>query len=140
MTTQIAPFSKAPRTLNDIAAQTRKGYQDLAALGQANAEAVVKSTTILLVKGTEDLGRQVAAYTQASFEKAVATSQNLLTVKSPRDLFALQSAFAQQSVPSLIAESARLSHQSTRIVQEAFAPIATRLEVTAATVSKPLAA
>jgi phasin family protein len=139
MTTQIAPFSKAPRTLNDIAAQTRKGYQDLAALGQANAEAVVKSTTIL-VKGTEDLGRQVAAYTQASFEKAVATSQNLLTVKSPRDLFALQSAFAQQSVPSLIAESARLSHQSTRIVEEAFAPIATRLEVTAATVSKPLAA
>jgi len=139
MTTQIAPFAKTPKALNDITAQAQKGYQDLAALGRVNAEAAVKSSAIL-VKGTEDLSRQVAAYTQASFEKAVATSQSLLSVKSPRDLFALQSAFAQQSVQSLIAENARLSHQSARIVQEAFAPIAARLEATAATVAKPLAA
>src|SRR5690348_5772111 len=121
MTTQIAPFAKTPKALNDITTQAQKGCQDFAALGRANAEAVVKSSAIL-VKGTEDLSRQVAAYTQASFEKAVATSQSLLSAKSPRDLFALQSAFAQRSVQSLIAENARLSHQSARIVREAFAP------------------
>jgi phasin family protein len=139
MTTQIAPSAKAPKTLNDVTTQARKGYQDLAALGRANAEAVAK-TSAILVKGTEDLSRQVAAYAQASFEKATTTGQSLLGAKSPRDLFALQSAFVQQSVQSLIAENAHLSHQSARIVQEAFAPIAARLEATAATVSKPLTA
>jgi hypothetical protein len=136
MTSQITCFAKA---LNDITAQVQKGFQDLAALGRANAEAVVKSNAILL-KGTEDLGRQVIVYAQTSFEKAAATRQSLLTAKSPRDLFTIQNAFARQSVQSLITENARLSHESAKIVQEAFAPIAARLEVTAATVSKPLAA
>jgi len=139
MTTQTAPFANAPKALNEITVQSRKGYQGLAALGRANAEAVVKSSAIL-VKGSEDLSRQVVAYNQASFETAVTTGRSLLSAKSPRDLFALQSAFAQQSVRSLIAESTRLSRQSARIVQEAFAPIAGRLEVTVATMSKPLAA
>jgi len=137
MTSQIAPFAKAPKALNDITAQVQKGFQDLAALGRANAEAAVKSN-VILVKGTEDLSHQVAAYVQASFEKATAVGQSLLTAKSPRDLFTIQNAFARQSVQSLITENTRLSHQSVKLVQEAFAPIAARLE--AATVSKPLTA
>ena len=146
MTAQITAFAKAPKSLEDAAVQAQKGFdtlaktsQDLAALGQANVEAIVKANT-LLAKGFEDLGRQIATYTQASFEKALANGQSLLTAKSPQDAFALQSAFAQQSVESFIAESTRLSQLSTKLVQEAFAPIAARVEVTIATVSKPLAA
>ncbi|WP_448192239.1 phasin family protein [Azospirillum sp. sgz301742] len=142
MTAQITPFAKAPKSLEDAAAQAQKGFdtlaktgQELAALSQANIDAVVKANT-LLAKGFEDLGRQIAAYTQASFEKAAATGQSLLSAKSPQDLIALQSAYAQQSVESFIAESTRLSQLSAKIVQEAFAPIATRVEATIATVSK----
>jgi phasin family protein len=146
MTAQISPFAKAPKSLEDVAAQAakagqqmKKGYEDLAVLGQANVDAIVKANTIL-AKGFEDLGRQAVAYTQASFEKAAATGQSLLTVKSPQELFAIQSAYAQQSIESFVAESTRLSQLSAKIVQEAFAPIAARVEVTVATVSKPLAA
>lgn len=142
MTAQIAPFAKAPKSFEDVAKasqQINKGCQDLAALGQANLDAIVKANTILF-KGFEDVSRQAAAFTQASFEKAAAAGQNLLTVKSPQEAFALQSAFAQQSVEAFIAESTRLSQLSAKIVQEAFAPIAARVEVTVAAVSKPLAA
>ncbi|WP_431858678.1 phasin family protein [Azospirillum sp.] len=161
MTAQITAIAKAPKVLDDVATQAKKGfedlakssqeqvakasqqlnkgYQDLAVLGQANLDAVVKANTILF-KGFEDVSRQAAAFTQASFEKAAATGQSLLSVKSPQDAFALQSAFAQQSVQSFVAESTRLSQLSAKIVQEAFAPIAARVEVTVAAVSKPLAA
>lgn len=140
MTAQIAPFAKTSQDqIAKASLQINKGCQDFAALGQANLDAIVKANTILF-KGFEDVSRQAAAYTQASFEKAAAVGQNLLTVKSPQEALTLQTAFAQQSVESFIAESTRLSQLSAKILQEAFAPVAARVEATVAVVSKPLAA
>lgn len=125
--------------LEKAQAQLLKSYDDLAALSKQNVDAVVQSGTIV-AKGAEEAGKQVAAFTQTSFEKNVAAGKALLGIKSVRELIDFQNAFIKQSFDALVAETTKLQELSTKVANEAMAPINDRVKATVGTFAKPIAA
>lgn len=142
--TQIEGLVKAQQEqFEKASAQVLKSYDEMTALAKENVDAVVQSGTIV-AKGAEQAGKQVAAFTQSSFEKSVASSKALFAVKSLNELIELQSAYAKQTLDTIVAESTKLQELSLKITTDAIAPINARVNATVnATVSalsKPLAA
>lgn len=137
---QIESLVKAQQEqFEKASAQVLKSYDEMTALAKENVDAVVQSGTIV-AKGAEQAGKQVAAFTQSSFEKNVASSKALFAVKSLNELIELQSAFAKQTLDAIVAESTKLQELSLKVTTEAIAPINARVNATVSALSKPLAA
>ncbi|NNG05459.1 MAG: phasin family protein [Inquilinus sp.] len=115
------------------------GFDDVAAFGKDNMDALVKASTIA-TKGWQDLGAAWFAFAQGTMEKSVATAQAMMTVKSPRELADLQNSFAKASFDSFVAESSKLSEMGVKVTNDAFAPITARVNATVEKFGKPLAA
>jgi phasin family protein len=111
------------------AAAFQTSVEDAVALAKDNVEAVVKAGTILS-KGLQDIGRDVLGLAQASIEESVSASKAVFGVKTLRELFDLQSNLVKANLDKLMSESTRLSDQSVKLVEEAFAPIQDRVNAT----------
>ncbi|AWK86459.1 phasin family protein [Azospirillum thermophilum] len=120
-------------------AQFFKGFEDLQVLSKGNVEALIESTTTA-AKGAEDLGREVAAYTQASLDKSITTGKALLAAKTLQEVVELQNSYAKSSFDAMVAEATRLQEMSVKVANAAFAPLNARLNVAVEKLSKPLAA
>lgn len=120
-------------------AQVLKGYDEMTALTKENVDAVVQAGSIV-VKGVEEIGKEVVAYSQASFDKSVATGKALLSAKSLREVVDLQNDYAKSSFDAFVAEANRLSELTVKVANEAFAPLSARVNVAVEKLSKPIAA
>lgn len=127
------------KQFEQASAQMMKGYEDLTALSKENIDALVQSGTVA-IRGAEALGKEVAAYTQASFEKSVAAGKAMMGAKSLREVVDLQNDYAKANFDALVAESTKLSEMSVKLTTEAFAPVAARFNATVGKITKPLAA
>jgi phasin family protein len=116
-----------------------KSYDEFADFGKENFEAVVTSSNIL-AKGAEVIGKEVAAFTQASVEAGMATATKMFTVKTPQELFDLQGKWAKQSFDTLLSETTKLQDMSMKVATESTAPINARVNATVEKMSKPIAA
>ncbi|MBP2298240.1 phasin family protein [Azospirillum picis] len=119
-------------------AQMLKSYEDLQAAGKANAEALIASSTIA-AKGAEDLGREVVAYGQSALDKSIAAGRALLSAKTLQEVIELQNDFLKSSFDSMLAETSRLQELTTKVTNEALAPLNARVTATVETLSKPVA-
>ena len=77
----------------------------------------------------QDIGKQMAASAQASFEETVATFKALSSVKSLKDAFELQASFARSTMEKTLAESGRLTDASLKLTEQALAPITARVSM-----------
>jgi phasin family protein len=116
-----------------------KAYGDLTAFGQANAEALFRSGSIV-AKGAEEMGKEVIAFTQASLESGVATGKAMMSVKTLRELVDLQTEYARNSFGGMVAESTRLSEMSVKVANEALEPIGARVNAAVEKFGKPVSA
>jgi phasin family protein len=116
-----------------------KAYGDLAAFGQANAEALFRSGSIV-AKGAEEMGKEVVAFTQASLESGVATGKAMMSVKTVRELVDLQTDYARSSFRSMVAESTKLSEMSVKVTNEALELIGARVNAAVEKFGKPASA
>lgn len=116
-----------------------KAYGDLAAFGQANAEALFRSGSIV-AKGAEEMGKEVIAFTQTSLETGVATGKAMMSVKTLRELVDLQTEYARSSFDSMVAESTKLSEMSAKVTNEALGLIGARVNAAVETFGKPASA
>ena len=116
-----------------------KGFDDVAAFGKDNIDAVVTAGNIA-TKGWQDLGAAWFAFAKGTMEKNVATAQAMMTVKSPRELVDLQSDFAKSTFDSMVAEGTKFSEMGVKVTNDAMAPISARVNATVEKFSKPLAA
>ncbi|WP_207461907.1 phasin family protein [Azospirillum sp. SYSU D00513] len=123
--------------LQKAASQITKGFEDLTAFTKGNVEAVVASSTIA-AKGAEEMGRQVAAFTQTSFEKSLAAGKAMMGVKTIQELATLQHGFAQSSFDTMVNEMTRLQELSVKVAGEAMAPLNARVNLAVETLAKPL--
>ncbi|CAA7613053.1 Magnetic particle membrane specific GTPase P16 (modular protein) [Candidatus Terasakiella magnetica] len=114
-----------------VKAQTAafKGYEDALSFGKDNIEAVVQAGNIF-TKGLQDLGTAVVAMTQAAIEENVAASKALLGTKSLREFIEVQASLSKAGVDKLVTESSRLSEQSVKLLEQALAPINSRVNAT----------
>lgn len=132
-------FAATKEQVEKASAQLLKGYEDLAAFSKDNVDAFVQSSTIV-AKGAEEIGKEVVAFAQSSFEKNVAAGKALMSAKSINEAVDLQNTFAKQSFDAFVAEATRIQELSVKVANEAFAPLTARLNAAVATLSKPMAA
>jgi phasin family protein len=91
-------------------------------------EALVKSGQIWAA-GMQDLGKQIAANAQASFEETMSTFKAFSSVKSLKDAFDLQSNLARTTMEKTLAESGRLTDASLKLTEQTLAPITARVSL-----------
>lgn len=116
-----------------------KGYDEMADFGKETFEAVVASSNIF-AKGAEVIGKEVAAFAQASVESNMATAKQLFMIKNPQELFDLQGKWAKDSFDTLLSETTKLQDMSMKIATESSAPINARVNAAVEKMTKPIAA
>ncbi len=123
---------KADKTTGTAA----KGFEDIAAFGQQNVEAIVKASEAA-AKVTETLTGEITTYTKKSFEDAVAVAQELATAKTATELFEKQSEFAKSAFEGFVAQAAKMNELYMAAAKDVTAPINERVQ--AASTLKPFA-
>ena len=89
MTRATVGFADTQEKVKEGMEKAMKTAEELMAFSQGNLEAMVKSGQIWAA-GMQDLGKQIAATAQASFEETMSTFKALTSVKSLKDAFDLQ--------------------------------------------------
>ena len=105
-----------------------KTAEELVAFGQGNFEAMVRSSQIWAA-GVQDIGKQIAANAQASFDETVSTFKAMSSVKSLKDAFDLQASLARTTLEKTVAESGKLTDASMKLTEQALAPLTARVSL-----------
>ncbi len=128
MTQATAGFAETQAKVKAGMEKAMKTAEELVTFGQGNMEALVKSGQIWAA-GMQDLGKQMAANAQASFEETMATFKAFSSVKSLKDAFDLQSALARSTMEKTLAESGKLTDASMKLTEQTLAPITARVSM-----------
>lgn len=103
-----------------------KGYEDLFQFSKENVEAFVESGNVV-VRGVQDLSKTFVTMAQESIDEQVAASRALIGAKSFKDVIDVSSNLAKTNFEKLVAESTRITQLSTKLAEEAFAPLSGRV-------------
>ncbi len=128
-------MAKAATGLADTQAKVKEGMEkamktaeELVAFSQGNAEALMKSGQIWTA-GVQDIGKQIAANAQASFEETMSTFKALSTARSLKDAFDLQASLARSTIEKAMAESGKLTDASLKLTEQVMAPLTARFSL-----------
>ena len=116
-----------------------RNFDDLAVLGKENLDALVAANTVV-AKSLEEIGKEVAVYTQSSLESAASAAKALFGAKTLKDVIAVNNEFAKASFESFVANSTKISEIGVKAANEALQPINARVNVAIERLKKPLAA
>ena len=134
-----AAFAVTQQQFEKASAATFRSYDELAALGKDNFEAVVKASTTL-AKGFEVLGEQWADLARASFETNAATFRDLMKCATFQDLLEVQTTYTKNSLDTLVQEGTKLGETSFKVANDAAQPIQAQVNVAVEKLIKPVAA
>ena len=126
MTGAVAGFEQTHTEIKSNMDKAFKTAEDFFAFGQANVEAVVKSSQIWTA-GLQDFGKSFAGLAQAQMDQTVATFKAMAGVKSLKDAMELQTTLARSSVEAAVAETGKMTDASMKLAEQAIAPIAARV-------------
>ena len=112
-----------------------KTPEEFMSFGQANIDAMVKSTQILAT-GVQEITKQFATAAQASMEEAMANLRALGGVKSVKEAIELQTSLARTTVEKTLAQTGQMAEQSFKLAEQAIAPISGRLTITTDSLTK----
>jgi phasin family protein len=121
-------FADTQEKVKEGMEKAMKTAEELMAFSQGNLEAMVKSGQIWAA-GVQDIGKQIAANAQASFEETMSTFKALTSVKSVKDAFDLQATLARTTVEKTLSESGKLTDASMKLTEQALAPITARVSL-----------
>lgn len=104
-------------------------------VAKGNVEALVESTKIIAA-GMQDIGRTYAEEAKAAYEQITADMKELAAIKSPTELFQLQGKIMRRNFDSLVAASSKNTEAMMKLVNEAFAPLSSRMSAAAEKMTK----
>ena len=116
-----------------------KNYEEVITFGKDNVDAMVKANAVL-VKGIQDLNKEIFAIVQAALEDNAETAKKVLGCKTVQDAVAIQSDVAKSSYEKAMADSRKISDMTVKLAEDASAPITKRVNVTVEKFTKELAA
>jgi phasin family protein len=128
MAQATAGFAETQAKVKENMENAMKTAEELVAFGQGNVEALVKSGQIWAA-GVQDIGKQMAASAQASFDETMSTFKAFTSVKSLKDAFDLQASLARSTMEKTLAESGRLTDASLKLTEQTLAPITARVSL-----------
>ncbi len=108
--------------------KTIKTAEEFVSFGQANLEALVKSSQIWTA-GWQDLGKAFAATAQANLDEAMTSFKAFSGVKSLQEAFELQGTYAKTAAERTMTETGKLADASAKLAEQAFAPITERFNL-----------
>jgi phasin family protein len=114
--------TKPPQGINTMIKTT----EDFVALGQANMEALAKSGQIWTA-GVQELMKQFAETTKATFDETVATFKAISSAKSVTEAMDLQSKFATSAAGRALSESNKLVTASITLTEQTLTPLTARM-------------
>ncbi|MEY4159918.1 MAG: hypothetical protein RLZZ136_539 [Pseudomonadota bacterium] len=127
-------------TFADVQAKAKTIYEKGAAAAagageftKGNAEALVESGKILSA-GIKTLGTDYVTEGKKAYETLTADAKELAAMKSPTDFFQLQSELLRRNFDSAVALSSKNTEAALKLVNDAFAPISSRVTVAVAAV------
>jgi phasin family protein len=77
--------------------------------------------------GVQDIGKQIAASAQASFDETMSAFKAITSAKSLKDAFDLQAGLARATLEKTVAESGKLTDASMKLTEQALAPLTARM-------------
>ncbi|MTJ83119.1 MAG: phasin family protein [Telmatospirillum sp.] len=104
-----------------------KGYEDLLQFNKDNFEAWLKSGTVV-ARGVQDLSKTFAVLAQETLEQTVAASRALASARTLKEVIDTSSSLARSNFDRLVVEGSRIRELSTRLAEEAIAPINSRVD------------
>ena len=128
MTRATAGFADTQAKVKEGMEKAMKTAEELMAFSQGNLEAMVKCGQIWAA-GVQDIGKQIAANAQASFDETMSTFKALSSVKSLKDAFDLQASLARSTLEKTLAESGKLTDASMKLTEQALAPLTARVSL-----------
>ena len=126
MTRATVGFENTQEKVKEGMEKAMKTAEELMAFSQGNLEAMVRSGQIW-ASGMQDLGKQMAATAQASFEETMSTFKALTSAKSLKDAFDLQATLARTTLEKTLAESGKLTDASMKLTEQTLAPLTARV-------------
>jgi phasin family protein len=115
-----------------------KGYADILQFSKDNLEALITSGNIV-VRGVEDLSKTVVTLAKESLEDSVAASKALVGAKTLKEVVDLSSSLAKSNFDKVVAESSKFGQLSSKLAEEAYAPINSRVEAAVQKLTKSAA-
>lgn len=112
--------------------------KDFATFNQGTLEAVTQAYQILAA-GSQDLFRQMAQSSQATFTEAASGFHALVTAKTVKERLELQASLARTSAHRTVSESSRFAQAGLELAEKASAPLTARAAVAAETFTTPKA-
>jgi phasin family protein len=128
MTRATAGFTDTQAKVKEGMEKAMKTAEELMAFSQGNLEAMVKCGQIWAA-GVQDIGKQIAATAQASFDDTMSTFKAMSSVKSLKDAFDLQASLARSTLEKTVAESGKLTDASMKLTEQALAPLTARVNL-----------
>ena len=128
MTRAAAGFADTQAKVKEGMEKAMKTAEELMAFSQGNLEAMVKCGQIWAA-GVQDIGKQIAANAQASFDETMSTFKALSSVKSLKDAFDLQASLARSTLEKTLAELGKLTDASMKLTEQALAPLTARVSL-----------
>jgi phasin family protein len=123
-----AGFADTQAKVKEGMEKAMKTAEELVSFSQGNLEAMVKCGQIWAA-GVQDIGKQLAANAQASFDETMSTFKAMSSVKSLKDAFDLQAGLARSTLEKTVAESGKLTDASMKLTEQALAPITARVSL-----------
>jgi len=128
-------YEKAFTLSKEQADAMNKNYDQAAAFSKENVDAVVEAGNIA-AKGMEAINTQIMNFTKSAFEANMASFSKLMAVKSPQEV-EMQSEMAKTTFDALVAKTTEINEMSTKLANEAIAPVSARANVAMESFAKP---
>lgn len=96
--------------------------QDAAVMGQAQVDAIVKSSTIF-TKGMEDIIKTVMEIAQDAGEKSQAAAKSVMSCKTINEFADVQTKLAQASFDEFMTNATKISEKGVKLCTDAMEPI-----------------
>ncbi len=113
-----------------------KGYDQVATFGKENVEAAVEAGTVA-TKGVEEINAEIVDYAKTAMADQMAVFGKLMAAKSPQEVIEMQTEFAKTSFDAMVARTTKIGEMSTKLANDAFAPVTARTNVAMETFVKP---
>lgn len=112
-----------------------KGYEDLFLFSQENIEALLQSANAL-VHAIQDFSTSVVSLARGSIEESVAAGKALAEARTFQDVIDLSSSLARANFDKLVTESRKLGELSSKLAEDAIAPLNKRVDAAVQTLTK----
>jgi phasin family protein len=125
------PAKSVEKAVAKVAAQPAAdvfaGYDEILKFNKDNFDAWVKSGTVV-ARGVQDLSKSFVVLAQETLEESVAATRALAGARTFQEAVDLSSSLAKSSLDKIVAEGSKITQLSSKLAEEAIAPISVRVD------------